>query len=420
MDYTNCSMKNTFLLEMQERGYLNQCTDLVKLEDLCGKQKIKAYIGFDCTASSLHVGSLLQIMVLKLMQKHGHQPIVLLGGGTTLIGDPSGKDSTRKILEKKIIDRNIKNIKKVFTKILDNSNKKTKPIFVNNFSWLSKLNYIEFLRDIGSHFTINKMLTFDSVKLRLEREQSLSYMEFNYMILQAYDFFQLFRKNKCLLQIGGSDQWGNIVSGVELIRRILKRDAFGLTTPLITLASGAKMGKTEKGAIWLNEKMFSPYEYWQFWRNTDDRDVKKFLNFFTEINPNEIKELIQKEKNINKLKILLANETTKLLHGNAASQKAEKTASETFGTNGFSKDLPEIKININDLKLGIKLLDLLSSNKIVSSKSEARRAIQGKAIKIDDEILTDEKKVINLDDFKNNKFIKISFGKKKHYLLKII
>ena len=420
MDYTNCSMKNTFLLEMQERGYLNQCTDLVKLEDLCGKQKIKAYIGFDCTASSLHVGSLLQIMVLKLMQKHGHQPIVLLGGGTTLIGDPSGKDSTRKILEKKIIDRNIKNIKKVFTKILDNSNKKTKPIFVNNFSWLSKLNYIEFLRDIGSHFTINKMLTFDSVKLRLEREQSLSYMEFNYMILQAYDFFQLFRKNKCLLQIGGSDQWGNIVSGVELIRRILKRDAFGLTTPLITLASGAKMGKTEKGAIWLNEKMFSPYEYWQFWRNTDDRDVKKFLNFFTEINPNEIKELIQKEKNINKLKILLANETTKLLHGNAASQKAEKTASETFGTNGFSKDLPEIKININDLKLGIKLLDLLSSNKIVSSKSEARRAIQGKAIKIDDGILTDEKKVINLDDFKNKKFIKISFGKKKHYLLKII
>ena len=413
-------MKNTFLLEMQERGYLNQCTDLVKLEDLCGKQKIKAYIGFDCTASSLHVGSLLQIMVLKLMQKHGHQPIVLLGGGTTLIGDPSGKDSTRKILEKKIIDRNIKNIKKVFTKILDNSNKKTKPIFVNNFSWLSKLNYIEFLRDIGSHFTINKMLTFDSVKLRLEREQSLSYMEFNYMILQAYDFFQLFKKNKCLLQIGGSDQWGNIVSGVELIRRILKRDAFGLTTPLITLASGAKMGKTEKGAIWLNEKMFSPYEYWQFWRNTDDRDVKKFLNFFTEINPNEIKELIQKEKNINKLKILLANETTKLLHGKAASQKAEKTASETFGTNGFSKDLPEIKININDLKLGIKLLDLLSSNKIVSSKSEARRAIQGKAIKIDDGILTDEKKVINLDDFKNNKFIKISFGKKKHYLLKII
>ena len=413
-------MKNTFLLEMQERGYLNQCTDLVKLEDLCGKQKIKAYIGFDCTASSLHVGSLLQIMVLKLMQKHGHQPIVLLGGGTTLIGDPSGKDSTRKILEKKIIDRNIKNIKKVFTKILDNSNKKTKPIFVNNFSWLSKLNYIEFLRDIGSHFTINKMLTFDSVKLRLEREQSLSYMEFNYMILQAYDFFQLFRKNKCLLQIGGSDQWGNIVSGVELIRRILKRDAFGLTTPLITLASGAKMGKTEKGAIWLNEKMFSPYEYWQFWRNTDDRDIKKFLNFFTEINPNEIKELIQKEKNINKLKILLANETTKLLHGKAASQKAEKTASETFGTNGFSKDLPEIKININDLKLGIKLLDLLSSNKIVSSKSEARRAIQGKAIKIDDEILTDEKKIINLDDFKNNKFIKISFGKKKHYLLKII
>ena len=250
-------MKNKFIIEMQSRGYLHQCTDLGKLEDICNKKSISAYIGFDCTASSLHVGSLLQIMILKLMQKHGHRPIVLLGGGTTLIGDPSGKDSTRKILNQSEINKNIKSIKNVFNKILDTKNKKTKPIFVNNANWLTKLNYIQFLRDIGSHFTINKMLTFDSIKLRLEREQSLSYMEFNYMILQAYDFYKLFKKNNCILQIGGSDQWGNIVNGVELIRRILQKEAFGLTSPLITLASGAKMGKTEKGAVWLNERLFS-------------------------------------------------------------------------------------------------------------------------------------------------------------------
>jgi len=246
-------MKNKFLLEMKERGYLNQCTDLSKLSEISTKKSISGYIGFDCTARSLHVGSLLQIMILKLMQKHGHQPIVLLGGGTTLIGDPSGKDSTRKILEQKDIKENIKSIKKVFKKVLVTSNKKVAPVFVDNSDWLTKLNYIQFLRDVGSHFTINKMLTFDSVKLRLDREQSLSYMEFNYMILQAYDFYQLYRYNNCVLQIGGSDQWGNIVNGVDLIRRKLKKEAYGLTSPLITLASGSKMGKSEKGAIWLNE-----------------------------------------------------------------------------------------------------------------------------------------------------------------------
>ena len=273
-------MKNKFLMEMRSRGYLNQCTDLDKLEKICEKQSISAYIGFDCTASSLHVGSLLQIMILKLMQKHGHQPIVLLGGGTTLIGDPSGKDNTRKILEKKEIKKNIESIKKIFKKILNTSNKKTKPIFVDNAKWLTELKYIKFLREIGIHFTINKMLTFDSVKLRLEREQSLSYMEFNYMILQAYDFYQLFKKNNCILQVGGSDQWGNIINGVELIRRILQKDSFGLTSPLITTASGSKMGKTEKGAIWLNKDLLSPYDYWQFWRNTDDRDVKEIFKLF--------------------------------------------------------------------------------------------------------------------------------------------
>ncbi len=412
-------MKNAFLLEMQSRGYLNQCTDLHKLDDICNNQAINAYIGFDCTANSLHVGSLLQIMVLKLMQKHGHRPIILLGGGTTLIGDPSGKDATRKILQQSEIKKNINNIKKVFLKILDMSNKKTKPIFVNNHDWLAKLNYIEFLRDIGCHFTINKMLTFDSIKLRLEREQSLSYMEFNYMILQAYDFYQLFKTKKCVLQIGGSDQWGNIINGVELIRRMMKKDSFGLTTPLITLASGAKMGKTEKGAIWLNENLFSSYDYWQFWRNTDDKDIERFLKFFTEIDTKQIDNLIKNETDINKLKILLANETTKILHGKIAAKKAEETAKSTFETGGVGIDLPEIKLEKKDFNKGMKVLELLSLSKIMSSKNEARRAIKGNAIKINNISLQDENKIISIDDFKD-KILKVSFGKKKHYLIKII
>jgi tyrosyl-tRNA synthetase len=412
-------MKNKFLKEMKDRGYLNQCTDLDKLTDICNKQSISGYIGFDCTASSLHVGSLLQIMILKLMQKYGHRPLVLLGGGTTLIGDPSGKDATRKILEIKDIKRNIQSIKKVFNKILDTNNKKISPIFLDNADWLGKLNYIQFLRDIGSHFTINKMLTFDSVKIRLEREQSLSYMEFNYMILQAYDFYQLFKSQNCILQIGGSDQWGNIINGVDLIRRILHKEAFGLTSPLITLASGAKMGKTEKGAVWLNEDQFSSYEYWQFWRNTDDRDVKRFLNFFTEIDTKEIDEITKKEKNINNLKILLANEATKLLHGEKSSKKAAQTAKETFEKGGLGSDLPEIKIKLKELEKGINILDFIANNKILPSKSEARRVIANKGLKIDNSVIKDDKKIIELKDFNNNIF-KLSYGKKKHYLVKII
>ena len=412
-------MKNKFLIEMKSRGYLNQCTDLDTLDEICNKKSISGYIGFDCTANSLHVGSLLQIMILKLMQKYGHQPIVLLGGGTTLIGDPSGKDSTRKILEYKEIKDNIQSIKKVFNKILDTSNKDTKPIFVDNAEWLTKLNYIKFLRDIGSQFTINKMLTFDSVKLRLEREQSLSYMEFNYMILQAYDFYQLFKNNNCILQIGGSDQWGNIVNGVELIRRMLKKESFGLTSPLITLASGAKMGKTEKGAIWLNKDLFSSYDYWQFWRNTDDRDVKRFLNFFTNIETNEINNICDKEKNINNLKVILANEATKILHGEVASKKAERTAKDTFKEGGLGSELPEIKLKSNEISKGIDLLNFLSEKKITSSKSEARRTIANNGIKINNVLVIDEKRTIELADFKD-KILKISYGKKKHYLVKII
>ncbi len=412
-------MKNKFLIEIKSRGYLNQCTDLDGLEDICNKKSIIGYIGFDCTAQSLHVGSLLQIMILRTMQRHGHKPIVLLGGGTTLIGDPSGKDETRKVLDPKQINKNIKSIKKVFTQLLDNKNKNTKPIFVDNSNWLTKLNYIKFLREIGKYFTINKMLAFDSVKLRLEREQSLSYMEFNYMILQAYDFYQLFKKNDCILQIGGSDQWGNIVSGVDLIRRLTQKTSYGLTTPLITLASGAKMGKTEKGAIWLNKDLLSPYDYWQFWRNTDDRDVEKFLNYFTEINTNKIKDLIDTEKNINNLKILLANEATKILHGKEASKIAEQTARETFKEKGLSQGLPEIKLDKKDINSGIKLLDFLVKNKIMSSKSEGRRIINNKGLKIDNIVVQDENKIFNQLDFKKN-FVKLSLGKKKHFLIKVV
>ena len=412
-------MKNNFLKEMQDRGYLNQCTDLSKLSEICNKSSICGYIGFDCTASSLHVGSLLQIMILKLMQKYGHRPIVLLGGGTTLIGDPSGKDATRKILKQDKIKNNIKSIKKVFNKILDTSNKKTAPIFVDNADWLTKLNYIQFLRDTGSHFTINKMLTFDSVKLRLEREQSLSYMEFNYMILQAYDFYQLFKSYDCILQIGGSDQWGNIVNGVDLIRRKLQKEAFGLTSPLITLASGAKMGKTEKGAIWLNEEELTPYDYWQFWRNTDDRDVKMFINFFTEIDVHNLKNIFQKEKNINNLKILLANEATKILHGEKSALKAAQSAKDTFEKGGLGSDLPEINIKLNKIENGLNILDLIVIGKILPSKSEARRVIANKGFKINDILISDEKKTLELKDFKNN-ILKLSYGKKKHFLIKII
>ena len=409
-------MKNNFLQEMQKRGYLNQCTNLDELSKICNKNPISGYIGFDCTASSLHVGSLLQIMILKLMQKHGHRPIVLLGGGTTLIGDPSGKDATRKMLGNEEIKKNIDSIKKVFNKILDTTNKNTSPIFVNNAEWLSKLKYIDFLRDVGSHFTINKMLTFDSVKLRLDREQSLSYMEFNYMILQAYDFYELFKNNECILQIGGSDQWGNIVNGVDLIRRKLKKEAFGVTSPLITLASGAKMGKTEKGAIWLNEEELSPYDYWQFWRNTDDRDVKRFIKFFTEIEVDEAESIFKKEKNINNLKILLANEATKILHGEESSKKAAQTAKNTFEEGTLASGLPEINIKKEEINKGVNILDLIANNKILSSKSEARRVILNKGFKLNDKVIDDEKKILRLKDFEKNT-LKLSYGKKKHYII---
>ncbi len=405
-----------FLKEFKDRGYFYQCTNEKELSELMQNQSINAYIGFDSTAPSLHVGSLLQIMCLRMLQKHGHKPIVLLGGGTTRIGDPSGKEETRKILSEDQIENNIKRIKKVFKIFLKTNNPKLKPVFVNNYKWLGKLNYINFLRDIGKHFTINKMLSFDSVKLRLQREQSLSYMEFNYMILQAYDFLELNRSNKCSLQIGGSDQWGNIVNGVELIKRYSGNQAFGLTTPLITLASGAKMGKTEKGAIWLDSKLLSAYDYWQFWRNTADSEVLGFLKMFTEIELKIIEEI--KNQDINKLKIILANEATSMLHGKNKALEAEKTAKDTFEVGVIGKNIPIVKIDKKKLSIGINILDFVVMSNLLLSKSEVRRAIKNKGVKINNDTVNDDKTIINESFFINN-LCKLSFGKKKHVVIKM-
>jgi len=409
--YIKISLMNDFLKEFKERGYFYQCTDEKALSKKLNEDSVRGYIGFDCTAQSLHVGSLLQIMCLRLMQKHGHKPIVLIGAGTTRIGDPSGKDKTRKILDEKEIEKNIGSIEKILKKFLDSNDKKVSPIFVNNYSWLKNLNYISFLRDIGKHFTINKMLSFDSVKLRLEREQSLSYMEFNYMILQAYDFLELNKKQNCLLQIGGSDQWGNIVNGVDLIKRHSSKEVYGLTTELITLASGAKMGKTETGAIWLDKDLFSVFDYWQFWRNTDDRDVLKFLKMFTDLKLSEIDLLSNQD--INQQKIILANEATSMLHGKEAATEAERIAKNSFLENLSGVNLPDIKIDKsyidNDI---INLISIIDKN---LSKSEIRRLIKSNGIKINNETISDENFKISRKLIDKNNFIKLSIGKKKHY-----
>ena len=401
----------------KKRGYFFQCTNEADLSSLLNKEKIHFYIGFDCTAKSLHVGSLLQIMCLRHLQKMGHTPIVLLGGGTTLIGDPSGKEESRKILNEETIEENVKSIKKVFSKFLS-SNGTNKVQYVNNKEWLKELNYVSFLRDYGKHFTINKMLTFDSVKLRLEREQSLSFLEFNYMIFQAYDFMKLFNDNNCCLQIGGSDQWGNIVNGVELIRRVNSKEAYGLTTPLVTTSSGQKMGKTEKGAVWLDSDLLSPFDYWQFWRNSDDNDVIKYLKLFTELEDTKIEELEKLSgAEINEAKIILANETTKLLHGEDEAAKAMETSKKTFEDKSFDENLPTFELEQS--KIGsIKLRDILIEINFASSNSDYKRNFQNAAYKLNNVTIDDENLVLNENHFEKNK-VKISFGKKKHYLIKI-
>ena len=403
----------TLFSELKERGFIHQCTNEEELSHLIENKKIKFYIGFDCTAKSLHVGSLIQIMIMKLFQKYGHVPIILIGKGTTKIGDPSGKDETRKMLTDDEINANGKNLEKVFSKFLNMSENKT--LIRDNAKWLQKLNYVDFLRDYGKHFTINKMLSFDSVKIRLEREQSLSFVEFNYMIFQAYDFYELNKTDDCALQIGGSDQWGNIVNGVELIRRVNNNNAYGLTTPLLTNANGDKMGKTADGAVWLDEGMLSPYDYWQFWRNVDDRDVIKFLKLFTVMDLKKINELEKNNKNINELKVLLANEATKLLHGETESQKAEKIATELFSKDTMSDDMPTLRLKADEVKQNQYLSDLIVRMEMASSKSESRKLIRGNGVKVNRKSISDEMYVISQSDLENEDGILVSVGKKRHF-----
>ena len=403
----------TLFSELKERGFIHQCTNEEELSHLIENKKIKFYIGFDCTAKSLHVGSLIQIMIMNLFQKYGHVPIILIGKGTTKIGDPSGKDETRKMLTDDEINANGKNLEKVFSKFLNMSENKT--LIRDNAKWLQKLNYVDFLRDYGKHFTINKMLSFDSVKIRLEREQSLSFVEFNYMIFQAYDFYELNKTDDCALQIGGSDQWGNIVNGVELIRRVNNNNAYGLTTPLLTNANGDKMGKTADGAVWLDEDMLSPYDYWQFWRNVDDRDVIKFIKLFTVMDLKKINELEKNNKNINELKVILANEATKLLHGETEAQKAEKIATELFSKDTMSDDMPTLRLKADEVKQNQYLSDLIVRMEMASSKSESRKLIRGNGVKVNRNSISDEMYIISQSDLENEDGILVSVGKKRHF-----
>tara|TARA_B110001452_G_scaffold54659_1_gene42066 strand:+ start:710 stop:1933 length:1224 start_codon:yes stop_codon:yes gene_type:complete len=404
----------TLLEELKLRGFIHQCTDEEKLNNSLNSGSINFYIGFDCTAKSLHVGSLIQIMMMRIFQKYGHTPIVLIGEGTTKIGDPSGKDQSRKMLSTDDIKNNSSNLVKVFDKFLVSSSK-NKPIYANNADWLDNINYINFLRDYGKHFTINKMLSFDSVKLRLDREQSLSFVEFNYMILQAYDYLELHNRYNCKLQIGGSDQWGNIVNGIDLIRRDSSSEVYGLTTPLLTNAKNEKMGKTVDGAVWLNEEMLTAYDYWQFWRNVDDRDVFRFLKLFTDKTLEEIK-LLENDTNINNVKILLANAATEMLHGKEKANLAEKTANDVFKNEGSSENLPLINVNLTEGKLSLN--DLIVEIGFASSKSETRKLIKNNGVKINKALVSDELKILSANDFDNNNEILVSVGKKKHFIIK--
>ena len=406
----------TLLEELKLRGFIHQCTDEEKLNNTLNSESIRFYIGFDCTAKSLHVGSLIQIMMMRIFQKYGHTPIVLIGEGTTKIGDPSGKDQSRKMLSTDDIKDNSSNIVKVFDRFLI-ANSKNKPIYANNADWLDNINYINFLRDYGKHFTINKMLSFDSVKLRLDREQSLSFVEFNYMILQAYDYLELNNRYKCKLQIGGSDQWGNIVNGIDLIRRDSSSEVYGLTTPLLTNAKNEKMGKTVDGAVWLNEDMLSPYDYWQFWRNVDDRDVFRFLRLFTDKSIEEISLLeSDSDNNINNVKVLLANEATEMLHGKEKANLAEETANNVFKNEGSSENLPLINVNLSKGELFLN--DLIVEIGFASSKSETRKLIKNNGVKINRALVKDEIKVLLADNFDSNNEILVSIGKKKHFIIK--
>ncbi|MBT3307022.1 MAG: tyrosine--tRNA ligase [Alphaproteobacteria bacterium] len=413
-------MKSDFLNSVVERNYLHQCTDAEALDALCsGSKPVTAYIGFDCTAPSLHAGSLVSIMLLRLFQKTGHKPVVLMGGGTTKVGDPSGKDKARQYLSDGDIAANMAGIKEVFAKYLTFGDGPTDAVMVNNADWLDDLNYIEFLRDYGRHFSVNRMLAYESVKSRLDREQPLSFLEFNYSILQAYDFLELARRNNCTLQMGGSDQWGNITGGIDLGRRIDGLSLFGLTTPLLTTASGAKMGKTADGAVWLNEDMLSAYDYWQFWRNTEDADVGKFLRLFTELPIEEIQRLENLQGNeINDAKKILADHATALCHGENAARAAAETARKTFEEGSQGDDLPTFEISGEILDAGIPAFELLKMTGLASSNGEARRLIKGGGGRLNGNPIASEVQPITSADLNADGVIKLSVGKKRHALVK--
>ena len=410
--------QSPFLRDFIARGYFHQCTDLEALDKVAIAGELTGYIGFDATADSLHVGSLVQIMLLRRLQQAGHKPIVLMGGGTTKIGDPSGKDDSRKLLSGEDIARNIAGIKQIFSRFLTFGDGPGDAVMVNNADWLDRLEYIPFLRDYGRHFSVNRMLSFDSVKLRLEREQPLSFLEFNYMVLQAYDFLELGRRHNCRLQMGGSDQWGNIVNGVELGRRADNKLMFGLTTPLITTSGGAKMGKTAAGAVWLNADRLSPYDYWQYWRDTADADVGRFLRMFTDLPLDEIGQLeALKGQEINAAKITLATEATAMAHGRTAADAAAETARQTFGEGGAGEDLPRLEVASGDLVRGIPAIDLFHRSGLASSKSEARRLIKGGGARVNGQALSDDAAVLKQSDVTAEGYIKLSAGKKKHALV---
>tara|TARA_Y100001968_G_scaffold3835_1_gene3357 strand:- start:1516 stop:2736 length:1221 start_codon:yes stop_codon:yes gene_type:complete len=405
---------------MSERNFIHQVTDWTSLDTLLSQKNMVAYIGFDCTADSLHVGSLVQIMMLRYFQKCGHRPIVLMGGGTTKVGDPSGKDDARQLLSDNEIEKNKQGIKAVFEKYLTFGAGPSDAIMCDNDEWLSGLEYVQFLRDYGRHFSVNRMLSFDSVKLRLDREQPLSFLEFNYMILQAYDFLELSRRFDCSLQMGGSDQWGNIVNGVELTRRVDQKSVFGLTTPLVTTASGAKMGKSAQGAIWLNSDRLSPYDFWQYWRNTEDEDVDRFLKLFTELPLDEIARLSALKGNeLNEAKKILAHEVTQLCHGRDAANSVAESARKTFEEGSVGQDLPFIIINKNDLEDGVWVIEAMRKLALIQSNGEGRRLIANGGVRVNDTVINDPEKQLNVSDISISGMIKLSAGKKRHALVKL-
>jgi tyrosyl-tRNA synthetase len=411
--------KSDFLNVLASRDFIHQVSEPEALDALARSATITAYIGFDCTAPSLHVGSLLPIMMLYWLQQTGHRPIALMGGGTTRVGDPSGKDERRRLLTDELISENLKGIRAVFAKFLKFEDAGGNAIMANNADWLNTLNYIDFLRDVGRHFSVNRMLAFDSVKLRLERQQELSFLEFNYMILQAYDFVELHRRHGCVLQMGGSDQWGNIVSGIDLGRRLHNAQLFALTSPLITTSSGAKMGKTAAGAVWLNADQVSPYEYWQYWRNTEDADVVRFLKLFTVLPLGEIERLAALQGNqINEAKKVLATEATSLVHGREAAEQAAATAHTTFEQGGLGADLPTIEVPRTELKAGVSVLSAFVRAGLAASNGEVRRAIANNAIMVNDARVTSEKAMIGEADITADGVVKLSLGRKRHVVLR--